>query len=304
MFGGILVAVAILMMAVEGINLAVIWGIAFIVDGVSAKGAAVFLEEDWPTLAVLGVLVFPVLPLLIFLANTLNSQAVAVCMPAAMQWQGHKAVERQDLAFFHDLFAGQVASRISQVASAVQQQIVVAFYKIPLFLVQFVGSLVCSAPFPGRWRFPCPLDRGQHRARGGGGAPYSERSRRSARARSLVVGAMTDLYSNIQMVKLFAAEDSEAGAMRTIMGNAIDTQQRERRIHLTTDNGVVLLNVVLCSPASRWGSGALSPASSPPASSSPRSPSSSGSMPTPGPFCRWASRFSRRWARSATRCRS
>ena len=71
------------------------------------------------TLAVLGVLLFPVLPLLIFLGNTLNSQAVAVCMPAAMYWQGHKAVERQDLAFFHDLFAGQVASRISQVASAV-----------------------------------------------------------------------------------------------------------------------------------------------------------------------------------------
>ena len=56
---------------------------------------------------------------------------------------------------------------------------------------------------------------------------------------------MTDLYSNIQMVKLFAAEDSEAGAMRTIMGNAIETQQRERRIHLTTDTSVVLLNVAL-----------------------------------------------------------
>jgi ATP-binding cassette subfamily B multidrug efflux pump len=56
---------------------------------------------------------------------------------------------------------------------------------------------------------------------------------------------MTDLYSNIQTVKLFAAEDSEAGAMRTFMGKAIETQQRERRIHLTTDAGVVILNVAL-----------------------------------------------------------
>jgi ATP-binding cassette, subfamily B, multidrug efflux pump len=38
----VLAAVAILMIAVEGINLATIWGISFVVDGVSAKGAAAF----------------------------------------------------------------------------------------------------------------------------------------------------------------------------------------------------------------------------------------------------------------------
>jgi ATP-binding cassette subfamily B multidrug efflux pump len=246
MFRGVLAAIAILMVAVEGINLATIWGISFIVDGVSAKGAATFLNEDWPTLAVLGVLVFPVLPLLIFLGNTLNSQAVAVCMPAAMQWQGHKAVERQDLAFFHDLFAGQVATRISQVASAVQQQIVVSFYRIPLFLVQFVGSLVLLATLSWPLAVPVFVWITANIAIAVAAVPhFSERSRRTARTRSLIVGAMTDLYSNIQMVKLFAAEDSEAGAMRTFMENAIETQQRERRIHLTSDTGVVLLNVLL-----------------------------------------------------------
>ena len=246
MFRGILVAVTVLMMAIEGINLAVIWGISVIVDGVSAKGAAIFLQQEWLTLAVLGVLVFPVLPLLIFLGNTLNSQAVAVCMPAAMQWQGHKAVERQDLAFFHDLFAGQVASRISQVASAVQQQIVVSFYSIPLFLVQFVGSLVLLATLSWPLALPVLVWIVANIAVAVVAVPhFSDRSRRTARTRSLVVGAMTDLYSNIQMVKLFAAEDSEAGAMRTIMGKAIETQQRERRIHLTSDTSVVLLNVAL-----------------------------------------------------------
>jgi ATP-binding cassette, subfamily B, multidrug efflux pump len=246
MFRGALVAVALFMVAIEGINLATIWGISFIVDGVSTKGAAVFLQQDWPTLAVLGVLIFPVLPLLIFLGNTLNSQAVAVCMPAAMQWQGHKAVERQDLAFFHDLFAGQVASRISQVASAVQQQIVVSFYRIPLFLVQFVGSLILLAALSWPLALPVFFWIAANIALAVAAVPhFSERSRRTARARSLIVGAMTDLYSNIQMVKLFAAEDSEAGAMRTFMENTVETQQRERRIHLTTDTSVVLLNVLL-----------------------------------------------------------
>jgi ATP-binding cassette subfamily B multidrug efflux pump len=246
MFRGVLVAMALLIVAVEAINLAVIWAIAFVVDGVTTQGAAPFLHEHATMLMVLGVLLFPVHPLLIFVANTLSSQTVSVCLPAAMQWQGHKAVERQDLAFFHDQFSGQVASRISQVASAVQQQIAVAFYSIPHFAVQFVGSLALLAALSWPLAVPVLFWIAANVALAAKAVPmFSDRSRRSARARSRIVGAMTDLYSNIQMVKLFAAEDSEAGAMRRTMAEVIDAQQRERRIHLTSDMGVVVLNVAL-----------------------------------------------------------
>ncbi|MEX3011942.1 ABC transporter ATP-binding protein [Hoeflea sp. TYP-13] len=246
MFRGVLAAIVLFSVAVECINLSVIWGISVIVDGVSATGPAEFLREDWPLLAVLGVLFFPLLPLCIFFANTLNSQVVTVCMPAAMIWQGHKSVERQDLAFFHDLFAGQVAARISQVASALQQQVVVAFQSVPHFTVQFVGSLVLLAALSWPLAIPVFIWIVANVAIAVMAVPlFSERARQTARTRSLVVGAMTDLYSNIQMVKLFAAEDSEAGAIRDIMGNAVETQQFERRIYLTTDSYVILLNVFL-----------------------------------------------------------
>ncbi|PWV99220.1 ATP-binding cassette subfamily B protein/ATP-binding cassette subfamily B multidrug efflux pump [Hoeflea marina] len=246
MFRGVLASVALLMMAVEGINLSVIWGISFIVDGVGATGARAFLHQEWPVLAVLGILVFPLTPLLIFLANTMNSLVVGVSMPVAMQWQGHKAVERQDLGFFHDMFAGQVASRISQVASAVQQQVVVAFYSVPYFLVQFFGSLVLLATLSWPLALPVLVWIAANVGLATVAVPhFAERSRRSARARSMVVGAMTDLYANIQMVKLFAAEDSEAGAMRKVMGEAVRSQQFERRTHLATDSTVVLINVLL-----------------------------------------------------------
>ncbi|MEO4042782.1 ABC transporter ATP-binding protein [Hoeflea sp. CAU 1731] len=246
MFRGVLAASAFLSIAVELINLSVIWGVSVIVDGVNTKGGEAFLREDWLMLAVLGVLLFPVMPVFIFLANTLGSQVVAVCLPAAMQWQGHKAVERQDLAFFHDLFAGQVATRISQVASALQQQIVVAFQSAPHFIVQFVGSLALLGALAWPLALPVFVWIVANIALVVKATPkFSGRSRRSARANSLVVGAMTDLYSNIQMVKLFAAEDSEAGAMRTVVGNAVESQQQERRIFLTTDATVVLFNVAL-----------------------------------------------------------
>jgi ATP-binding cassette, subfamily B, multidrug efflux pump len=246
LFRGVLVTVAILMVAVETINLATIWGISFIVDGINTKGAAIFLREEWRVLTVLGLLVFPLTPVLIFFANSINSLAVAVSMPTAMQWQGHKAVERQDLALFHDMFAGQVASRIGQVASAVQQQIVVAFYSVPYFVVKFLGSLVLLATLSWPLALPVLVWIAANVVVTVVAVPhFSARSRHTARARSMVVGAMTDLYANIQMVKLFAAEDSEAGVMRRVMEESVRTQQFERRVHLATDTTVVLINVVL-----------------------------------------------------------
>ena len=246
MFRGVLLSVIVLSVAVEAINLAVIWGLSRAVDGIAAKGATTFLAEDWPMLAILGLLLFPILPVFTFLAHALTSQALAVCMPAAMQWQGHKAVERQDLAFFHDLFAGQVATRIAQVAQAIQQQIVVAVQSLPNFLVQFVGALVLLAALS--WPLALPVLGWilANVALAIVAVPhFAKRSRSSARARSVVVGAMTDLYSNIQMVKLFAAEDSEAGAMRRVLTGTIDTQHAERRVFLSTDIAIVLINVLL-----------------------------------------------------------
>ncbi|MFB9951251.1 ABC transporter ATP-binding protein [Rhizobium puerariae] len=246
MFRGILVSIAVFAMLVEGINLFLIWSLSIIVDGVVAKGAAAFLQDDWHLLAVMAALLFPILPLFAFLANALASQAIAVCMPAAIQWQGHKAVERQDLGFFHDLFAGQVASRLSQVASAVQQQVVVAFHTIPHFLVQFAGSLFLLGTVAWPLALPVFIWVIASIVIAVVAVPhFTERSRRSARQRSLLVGSMTDLYSNIQMVKQFAAEDSEAGALRHAFAKAVETQQKERRIYLTTDTGILMLNVLL-----------------------------------------------------------
>ncbi|MEM6461329.1 MAG: ABC transporter ATP-binding protein [Pseudomonadota bacterium] len=246
MFRGTLAAIVVLSVAVECINLSIIWGISFIVDGVNTKGALTFLRQDWTVLAILGFLFFPVLPLLIFLANTLSSQVVAVCMPAVMQWQGHRSVERQDLAFFHDLLAGQIATRIGQIGSALKQQMAVAFQSVPHFTVQFIGSLLLLAALSWPLALPVLVWIVANIAIAVFAIPlFSERSQRSASARSLVAGAMTDVYSNIQMVKLFAAEDSESGAIRSIMDDAVATEQHERRAYLTADSMVILLNVLL-----------------------------------------------------------
>ena len=127
------------------ISLTVIWALAFIVDGVTTEGAAAFLRDNAWTLTVFLVLFAVVDPLLTFVRSAFLSQTVQTLLPAAMRWQGHKAVERQDVAFFEDLFSGQVASRIAQVTASVQRQLMVAMQTIPRVTIQFAGSFALLA---------------------------------------------------------------------------------------------------------------------------------------------------------------
>ncbi|MGE8585631.1 MAG: ABC transporter ATP-binding protein [Agrobacterium tumefaciens] len=245
MFRGILLVLALSTMAIEAMNLAIIWGLSVIVDGVTQQGASAFLHNEWLLLTLLGLMLFPAIPLGSFLVNTLNSHTLGIGMPAAIQWQGHKAVERQDLAFFHDLYAGQVASRLQQVASAVQQQIISAFQSIPRFVMQMAGSVILLSALSWQLALPTIVWITLNVLLAIRLAPvFTERSRRSAKRRSLISGAITDLYGNMQMVKQFAAEDSEAGAIRGIIAKAISAQQSEQRIYRTSEVIVVVLNMM------------------------------------------------------------
>jgi len=245
MFRGVLIVVTLCTMANEAMSLTIVWGLSVIVDGVTQQGASAFLGSEWRLLTFLGLLFFPGIPITSFLVNTLTSHTLGIGMPAAIQWQGHKAVERQDLAFFHDLYAGQVASRLTQVASAVQQQLMSAFQSIPRFLMQMVGSVILLSALSWQLAVPTVIWITLNVLLAVKLAPiFTERSRRSAKRRSLVAGAITDLYTNMQMVKQFAAEDSEAGTIRGIIGKSIKTQQSEQRIYRTAELTVVVLNML------------------------------------------------------------
>ncbi|MGR9373222.1 ABC transporter ATP-binding protein [Rhizobium leguminosarum] len=246
MFRGVIITMALTSMAIEAINLTIIWGLSVIVDGVTTQGVELFVDSNFRLLAVLAFLLFPVMPILFYITNILNSHTIGISLPVAIQWQGHKAVERQDLAFFHDLFAGQVASRLGQVANAVQQQILITFQTAPRFLLQIIGSVVLLLALSWQLALPVIVWVAFNVLFAIKVVPdFTERARRSAKQNSLISGALTDIYGNIQMVKQFAAEDSEAGALRKIMSKGVDTLHHEQRIYRTTELVVISLNMVL-----------------------------------------------------------
>lgn len=246
MFRWVLSAVGGLAILSALIGLAAVWAIAFTVDGVTEHGPAEFLQANAWLLAGFVVLFAVIDPGLFLLRSAFLSQTVRTLMPAAMRWQAHKAVEGQDIAFFEDTFAGQVASRIAQVTMSVQRQMVLVMETIPRVLIQFGGSFVLMAALA--WPLAIPVFfwiAGNALIAWYAIPVYMQRSSRVAAANSRATGTMTDVYSNIAMVKLFAAEDTEAGAIRTILGETIDTRHAENRSYILTDSSVNFLNILL-----------------------------------------------------------
>ncbi|MEM9634312.1 MAG: ABC transporter ATP-binding protein [Pseudomonadota bacterium] len=246
MFRWQLVIVSLLAMISAGLGLAGIWAIAFVVDGVTGQGARVFLLENSWLLLGFFVLFVIIDPLAFLLRQTYAFQTVRILLPAAMRWQAHKAVETQDLAFFEDTFAGQVASRIAQVTMSVHRQMMLAIETIPRLLIQFGGSFILLLAMAWPLAVPVMIWILANILVAWLAIPaYLQRSAKVAAANSRATGAMTDVYSNIAMVKLFAAEDSEAGAIRRVIGETIDTRHSENRSYILTDSAVYFLNVLL-----------------------------------------------------------
>lgn len=95
-----------------------------------------------------------------------------------------------------------MASRLSQVANTVQQQILVAFQTAPRLLLQIVGSVALLLALSWQLAVPVIVRVAFNIIFTIRVVPdFTERSRRSARQNSLISGALTDLYANIQMVK-------------------------------------------------------------------------------------------------------
>ena len=246
MFKRELAIVSVLTIASALISLSVVWALAFVVDAVSTLGAVEFLDRYAWGLVFFVVLLGVIDPLLVFVKSAFMSQTIGVAMPAALRWQGHKAVERQDAAFFEDTFAGQVASRIGQVTNAVRREMLLAVQSIPRFAIQFLGSTALLAALSWPLAIPVAIWIALNTLIAWIAVPmYARLSKKVAGASSKATGAMADIYANIRTVKLFAAEDTEAGAIRGVIRDTVDTQHAENRAFVSTDMGVHLLNVAL-----------------------------------------------------------
>lgn len=224
----------------------VVWMLAHIVDGVVANGAQAFLSSSLLLILLFGLVILLIDPLVSFIEDCFLSQTVEVLLPAAMTWQAHKSVENQDVAFFEDIYAGQVASRIQQVTRSVQRQLILSIRVIPQFVIQFIGSVGLLAFLAWPLAVPVVVWILVNIVIAWKVIPiFMQKSEKVAEATSRATGVMTDVYSNIAMVKAFSAEASEGDAIRKVMQDTIKTAHQETRYYIGSNLAVRLSNAAL-----------------------------------------------------------
>ncbi|MBC7751517.1 MAG: ABC transporter ATP-binding protein [Candidatus Saccharibacteria bacterium] len=194
----------------------------------------------WLSVIILGSV------LLVSLQSMIKHQALLGNFPMRLRWNFHRLMLSQSISFFSDDFAGRIATKVMQTSLAVRDVwmvmadifafIIVYFVTLTLvmgsfdlwmlapflvWLMFYVSTLIYFIPRLGRV------------------------AKRQADARSVMVGRVTDAYTNIQTVKLFSHAGREASFSKNAMQQFLITVHGQMRLATGFEIVNHLLNMML-----------------------------------------------------------
>ncbi|WP_336069700.1 ABC transporter ATP-binding protein [Nitratireductor rhodophyticola] len=212
---------------VAAIALAEVWMFAFlgdIVDWLSGRDPATFLDEEGLRLIGMAGFILLILPGLILLTGLNNHQILMGNYPMRVRWQVHRYLLKQSMNFYQDEFAGRIATKLMQTALAVRECVVKTFDVFNYVVIYFVGILFLTASADWRLSLPILFWLGGYIALMIYFIPrLGKVAEKQADARSVMTGRVVDSYTNIQTVKLFSHAQREAGYARDGMNGFLQT---------------------------------------------------------------------------------
>ena len=217
-----------------------------LVDWFTEKDRATFVEQESSTLILMGVVVVVLIPGFILLRSLFSRQSLLGNYPMRIRWQAHRYLLGQSLSFFHNEFAGRVATKVMQTALSVRETVMKLLDLMVYIGVYFISMVVLI--FTADWRLALPLMVWL--------AIYigilrvlvpklKEVSQFQADARSLMTGRIVDSYTNISTVKLFSHSQREASYAQESMDKFLHTVYPQMRLVTILEFCVELSNAIL-----------------------------------------------------------
>ena len=216
-----------------------------LVDWFATRDRDTFLAEEQDSLIWMGLVILLFLPLAVFANSLLNHQTILGNYPMSIRWQAHRYLLSQSVGFFHDEFAGRVATKVMQTALAVRETVRKLLDLMVYVLVYFVSILVLIFSIDWRLGMPLVVWLGVYILILRNVLPRLKAvSEKQADARSEMTGRIVDSYTNITTVKLFAHSQRESEYAHSSMRKFLHTVYPQMRL-------VTVLNMLV------WGSNAL-----------------------------------------------
>jgi ATP-binding cassette subfamily B multidrug efflux pump len=217
-----------------------------LVDFLTAANRQTFWQDHGPKLAVMGVVVLVLLPLLSFVSESISHQGLRGNYAMRIRWTAHRYVLRQSMDFFTNDFAGRVATKVMQTALGVRDAVMKLTEVIVYVSVYFIGALVMVASSDAWLMVPLLIWLAGYAAACWYFVPrLGKISAEQADMRSLVTGRIVDSYTNIPTVKLFAHADREDGFAREGMDWMLDSVHRSMRLSTLMTTTLQILSGLL-----------------------------------------------------------
>lgn len=243
---GVLLTVSLLSAIVAMLEVTLFGFMGKLVDWFTEKDRATFIEQESNTLILMGLVVVVLIPGFILLRSLFSRQSLLGNYPMRIRWQAHRYLLGQSLTFFHNEFAGRVATKVMQTALSVRETVMKILDLMVYIGVYFISMVVLI--FTADWRLALPLLVWL--------AVYvcilrvlvpklKQVSQHQADARSLMTGRIVDSYTNISTVKLFSHSQREANYARESMDKFLHTVYPQMRLVTILEFCVELSNALL-----------------------------------------------------------
>lgn len=241
-----LIVIMVTNMIYGGLEVLVYGFVGSIVDWLGARHPDTLLAEEGWYLVGMGVVVLLLLPLLNAASTFARHQMIMGNMPMAARWRMHNYLLGQSMAFYQDEFSGRVSAKVMQTALAVRSVATTMTDVMVYALTVFVSIIVMMASL--HWAMLLVMT-GWFVIYGVLLKVFLPRLKKVAEeqadARSMMTGRITDAYTNIATVKLFAHTRREADYARGAMGEFLTTVYRQFRLAASLDIYLTTLNFVL-----------------------------------------------------------
>lgn len=205
---------------------ALFWFVGRLVDLLGAfdraGGWQGLMASHGPELVTMLFVILVARTLVIALSALIEEQVIVPGFFNFVRWQAHRRVARQSVGFFHNDFAGRLATKVWQTGQATGD-FMVSLLQVIWFSVVYavstialVGSLNWQLAFAvAVWLIIFGLLARRFLPR------VRRAARESAEAASMVQGRLVDGYSNIQTLKLFGSQERDDAYIRDGMAHFI-----------------------------------------------------------------------------------
>lgn len=186
-------------------------------------------QEGWTLLLLTGIILASVI--LVAVQSLIKRQVFSGNFPMRMRWNFHRLMLEQSMDFYQDEFAGRITTKVMQTSQALRDVCMIVLDVLVYAVIYFATMILTVGHFELWLLGPFAIWLLAYLAALRWFVPrLAKASQVHADAKSVLTGRITDAYTNIATVKLFAHAGREAGYARVAMRDflrAIHTLMRQ-----------------------------------------------------------------------------